>query len=205
VTLPGDRSVAVAVDTEYPADGHITIRVLRSPDTAWTLSLRIPHWAREATVRVAGESRVVGPGWATIQRRFAAGDLITLELPVRPRLTWPDPRIDAVRGCAAVERGPVVLCAESVDLPAHVPLDALRLIPTGDLTERAGTVVAAFHVASAPSGPWPYTTREPVPPGDRDPIVEIPLRPYHDWASRGPSTMRIWLPAPARPGDSPGP
>jgi hypothetical protein len=25
-------------------------------------------------------------------------------------------------------------------------------------------------------------------------MVEVPLVPYHDWANRGPSTMRVWLP-----------
>jgi uncharacterized protein len=23
----------------------------------------------------------------------------------------------------------------------------------------------------------------------------VPLVPYHDWAERGPSTMRVWLPS----------
>ena len=31
-------------------------------------------------------------------------------------MTWPDPRIDAVRGCVAIERGPEVLALESTDL-----------------------------------------------------------------------------------------
>ena len=35
-----------------------------------------------------------------------------------PRLTVPDPRIDAVRGCVAIERGPLVYCIETADLPA---------------------------------------------------------------------------------------
>src|SRR5256885_2551845 len=37
------------------------------------------------------------------------------------RFTWPDPRVDALRGCVAVERGPLVLCAESLDLRTSGP------------------------------------------------------------------------------------
>jgi uncharacterized protein len=32
---------------------------------------------------------------------------------------------------------------------------------------------------------------EPVEQGDE---LDVPLVPYHDWAERGPSTMRVWLP-----------
>ena len=35
-----------------------------------------------------------------------------------PRVIWPDPHIDAVRGCVAIERGPEVLALESTDLGA---------------------------------------------------------------------------------------
>ena len=43
------------------------------------------------------------------------GDKVTLELPLAPRLTAPHPRIDAVRGCLAIERGPLVYCVEQAD------------------------------------------------------------------------------------------
>ncbi|MFI5695486.1 hypothetical protein ACIA58_26780 [Kribbella sp. NPDC051586] len=38
-------------------------------------------------------------------------------------------------------------------------------------------------------------------PGPRTPAgrparsLEVPLIPYRDWAERGPSTMRVWIPA----------
>ncbi len=68
----------------------------------------------------------------------------------------PDPRIDAIRSCVAVERGPLVMCAESVDLP----------------NERH--VEDAVTLATEPT--------------------DVALIPYHQWANRGPSTMRVWLP-----------
>lgn len=188
VTLPAGERVAVDVDTAYPADGRVTITVVSSPDTPWTLTLRVPGWATGATL----DSRPVGPGWATVRRVFAAGDVVTLLLPVRPRLTWPDPRIDAVRGCVAAERGPEVLCAESVDLPPGVPLDALFLNPSDGLAERDGVVTASFRVAPAPDHAWPFLDDAPAP--ETTATIDVPLRPYHSWAGRGPSTMRVWLP-----------
>ena len=54
---------------------------------------------------------------------WRAGDRVVLDLPMQPRLTVPDPRIDAVRGSVAIERGPVVYCVETADLPAGVELE----------------------------------------------------------------------------------
>ena len=45
---------------------------------------------------------------------------LVLDLDLSPRVTAPDPRIDAIRGTVAFERGPLVSCIESADLPAGV-------------------------------------------------------------------------------------
>ena len=57
---------------------------------------------------------------------------LTLEMP--PRVTAPDDRIDAVRGCVALERGPLVYCVESADLPPGTELETVALIPDGALS-----------------------------------------------------------------------
>ena len=182
--LPDGRRIGLEVNTRYPEDGRIAVRVTEAPGEPWTLSLRVPHWATGATL----DGRPVAPGTATVRRRFGAGDVVVLDLPVRPRITVPDPRIDAVRGCVAVERGPVVLCAESPDLPAGTALDTVRL--TG-VAERGGEVVAVVRPVVPAGAGWPYglaSSRE------EPRTYEIPLHPYHRWARRGPSTMRVWLP-----------
>jgi DUF1680 family protein len=195
VTLPDGRPVALDVDTDYPTGGRITVRVKDTPGTPWALTLRVPHWATGATLTVDGKRSDAAPGSVQVHRRFVVGEAIVLDLPVQPRLTAPDPRIDAVRGSVAAERGPVVLCVESVDLPPDVSLDALRLDPDTDLVDRAGAVVVTCRVDARDDDDWPYR-RGPAGAGedaDRR-VLEVPLRPYHDWASRGPSTMRVWLP-----------
>jgi hypothetical protein len=192
-TLPDGRGIGLEIDTEYPADGRIAIRIARTPQAPWTLTLRIPHWTSDATIEVDGRLRPVSAGSVQIRRRFTAGEVIILNLSVRARLTMPDPRIDAIRGCAAVERGPIVYCLESTDLPSGVPLDSLRMNASTDLTEHDGTVLATFHVKPAGGDDWPYggaVTTEP------HASLRIPLLPYHRWARRGPSAMRVWIPVP---------
>ncbi|MFI7125701.1 glycoside hydrolase family 127 protein [Nonomuraea sp. NPDC050153] len=195
--------LAVRVETGYPWTGSVSVRVLE--DGEGRIGLRVPAWAREATLaRVPVSSpeaplaespavRPVDPGYAYVEGPWRAGDEIRLELPMAPRWTFPDRRIDALRGSAAVERGPLVYCAESV---ADEP-------PLGDVTarvrppvEREADGVVELEVeaslGSGDGGGWPYAPASDGQPGGTD--VRLRLVPYHRWGNRGPATMRVWLP-----------
>jgi DUF1680 family protein len=193
------RAVALEVQTEYPHDGRVRVVVRETPADPWTLSLRIPSWALGARMRVIDDAGIETvtteqPGYASVTRSFAKGDVVEVELPMDPRFTSPDPRIDAVRGCVAIERGPEVFCLESVDLDE----------PRGDLSEIAVDTSSApvFHdggvfVVGAKrtvhENAWPYgPVATSTAPQCRE--SEVRLIPYHDWSNRGPSTMRVWIP-----------
>lgn len=219
-SLTGGLGIALRVRTDYPSGGTVTVRIDRSPAHPWTLSLRVPAWAAGAPawlVSPDGVRRPVTPGTTAVTRIFRPGDEIRLELPVAPRWIHADPRIDAVRGTVAVQRGPLVYCAESVDLPDGHEVDAIRVDtsadpedgPGGDGTQgTGGTVVVAGEVAvqaGQSEAAWPY---EPLghPTGQRSVRpTGIVLVPYHAWADRGPSTMRVWLPTTAEEGRSESP
>uniref|UniRef100_UPI002617B772 glycoside hydrolase family 127 protein n=1 Tax=Streptomyces luteogriseus TaxID=68233 RepID=UPI002617B772 len=129
-SLASGQTVALRVRTDYPSGGSVTVRVGRSPDHPWTLSLRVPSWTRGATAWLVdpdGVRRPAAPGTAEVTRVFRPGDEIRLELPVTPRWIGADPRVDAVRGTLAVQRGPLVYCAESVDLPGGRDVDVVRV------------------------------------------------------------------------------
>ncbi|MDG4824658.1 glycoside hydrolase family 127 protein [Asanoa sp. WMMD1127] len=170
----------IAVRTHYPWDGRVDVSVMRSPQRPWTLALRVPGWCAGATLAVAGQEPLpVAAGYAERTRVWAPGDRVTLDLPLPARCTEPDPRVDAVRGCVAFERGPIVYCVESADLPETVDVDDLRWDP-------AREVVAV---------PRPELGEEWVG-------LDVPVTgggvasaiPYHAWANRGPGGMRVWLP-----------
>jgi uncharacterized protein len=211
-SLAAGREVGVAVRTDYPATGTITCRITRSDTNQarpWTLTLRVPAWAGSAElVEPDGKRQRVGVGTATVTRAFAVGDEVRLELPMTPRWVVADPRVDAVRGTRAVERGPVVMCVESVDLPDDLDVDAVRLDPSVPPADHDGTVsVAGTLQRSKDDRPWPFRDvaaedEEPHGPalgdGHERSAIEIPLVPYHSWARRGPSTMRVWMPVAER-------
>ncbi|AXL13265.1 glycoside hydrolase family 127 protein [Microbacterium foliorum] len=173
-SLPDGRAVAFDVATGYPVDGTIRITVVE--DAEFVLTLRVPSWASGAALRVttgAGVSEEpVLPGTVAVERAFRVGDVVELVLPLVARVSTPDPMIDAVRGCVVVERGPEVWALESVDFGA----DVAEAVVAGDPVEVEGRVALPLRRRSS---------------GD---VATVPLVPYHDWAQRGPSTMRVWVP-----------
>ncbi|MGX9347154.1 glycoside hydrolase family 127 protein [Microbacterium sp. KNMS] len=195
-TAVAGHDVALHVETDYPAAGDIRVTVDAAADAEWTLSLRVPSWAVGAALEVRSadggvQTLAAEPGYATVRRAFSAGDVVTLRLPVAPRLTRPDARIDAIRGAVAVERGPEVLALESVDLPEGIGVDVVAIDPDAPLREEDGRVVARLAIRRPVDLPWPFGDPEVA---DEEQIVNVPLIPYHEWAERGPSTMRIWIP-----------
>lgn len=172
--LPDGRIVALGIETDYPADGGIRLTI--AEDGEFALTLRVPSWATGARVRVHTDDGLiehpVAPGTVEVRRAFHAGDVVELTLPLIVRTTSPDPRVDAVRGSIAVERGPEVLALESIDFGG----DVVDAVAAGEPSEADGRV------------------RLPLRDRSSGEIVDAALVPYHDWAQRGPSTMRVWIP-----------
>ncbi|NLT56178.1 MAG: glycoside hydrolase family 127 protein [Actinomycetales bacterium] len=200
------------IETAYPWRGRVGVRVAGTGDRPWELSLRVPSWAAGARLETPDGTRVVGPGYARVSRRWRPGDRVRLDLPVRPRWTAADPRIDAVRGCLAVERGPLVYCTESVDVGPAGSVDVgpagsvdaapeallgvdraapIHEHPVAGLGEDVVGLTVTASMARVPVGGWPFG-EIPVAPRRWRPLTLIP---YHLRAHRGPAAMRVWLPA----------
>ncbi|MBB5867308.1 DUF1680 family protein [Allocatelliglobosispora scoriae] len=191
--------VELAVATDYPWDGRVGISVARAPAT-WRLALRIPAWSRTTTVLVDGTPVPVTPDERGYLVLSNPREHVELRLDLAPRLVFPHPRIDAVRGCAAVERGPLVYCFEQADQSADVdelaliPGTELRVVGMQDLPGVGRTVLieADARAIHQPSGGLPY--------GDHPPpastAVTATAVPYFQWDNRDGGAMRVWLPHP---------
>ncbi|MBN0038588.1 glycoside hydrolase family 127 protein [Cellulosimicrobium cellulans] len=196
VELDAGGHLSVRVETRYPADGAIQVTILDAPERKVTLRLRVPEWGHGATlIDAAGQERLVAPGWATVCTVLRAGDTVRLNVPVEPRFTWPDPRIDALRGTVAVEKGPLVLCLESADLPAGVTIENVRVDVGGrPRLEGDGALLRARTVRHHPTehSSLPYFSVRPTVTLREE--FAIALVPYHRWAEHAPGTMRVFLP-----------
>jgi uncharacterized protein len=170
----------LSVQTAYPWDGKVTVDIVRTPERPWTLTLRVPAWCASASVTVLDADPVPAPPGAFSETRaWRAGDRLVLNLDLAVRLVEPAPRVDAIRGCVAFERGPIVYCVESADLPDDLVLEDIRVDPS-----RPATAVPRPDLGEDVVG-----LSLPVSHGP-----DVPAIPYYAWANRGVGGMRVWLP-----------
>ena len=218
-TITG-AGLTVETDTSYPWDGLVTLRVTSAPEEERELALRVPAWSAAVAVDTAGlavhgpdqsPARVPVPPdrYLRLRRAWRTGDEVRLRPDMTPRWTYPDPRIDAVRGCAAIERGPLVYCLEQTDQEARLDelsvlagagLDNTGLDNTG-LAEQAVTLpgIGATIQVTAPGRHVPAgaAVAVPAPAGTEDRAVTLTAIPYFQWDNRGPGAMRVWIPVAA--------
>jgi hypothetical protein len=199
--IPDVGSVELAIRTEYPWSGRVTVEVVASPEAQWTLALRIPSWARAASVD--GETVSAGR-YVELTRPWRAGEQVLLELDMAPRVTLPNPRIDAIRDCVAIERGPFVYCFEEADLPEGVELAGVTIDPAGSpadgdaQNELAGVPTVTVAASVTDLDDWLDAIYRDAPsvavtaPGTTAALQAIP---YFTWANRRPGAMRVWTPA----------
>lgn len=192
--------IGLRVSTDYPWSGGIEIEIEETPPVDWVLSIRQPAWADGATAAVRGGPEFARRGgYLVVEHRWRQGDVVEVHLPMSPRWTTADPRVDAVRGCSALERGPLVYCLEEVDLPPEVDLDAVAW-PSPD--RRLAEEIALSDLPSVQVGlavPGCGTVFSPPSEGSSpaDGLCGEQLRvraiPYFAWGNRELGAMRVWV------------
>ncbi len=129
------------------------------------------------TVTVNGTALEVSVdnGYVAIDREWDAGDTIRLSLPMRIRRIIAHPKATADEGRVAIERGPIIYCAEFEDNDFGV--GKLKLPDSAELesTFEDGFFGGAVTITS-----------------NSDPRIK--LIPYYLYSNRGKGWMRVWLP-----------
>ena len=212
LTVPvGAGMVALSVRTGYPTNGAVRITVDEASEGDWTLALRRPGWCRQFDLTVNGDPVDVSAnarGYLEITRRWRAGDVVAYTMAMPLRLTVAHPAVDAVHGMAAIERGPDrVLLRERRPAVHCGPRTGWSSTSTRALTEEVRddlpggpAVVARVPAVARDDSQWSRTGWATLgdEPDRHDTDVVLTAIPYHLWANRGPSVMRIFTPI--RPG-----
>ena len=201
--------LGIRQETRYPWDGRVRIVVEPAHPAELALHVRVPGWAQgrpvpsdlyryaeaetEAfTLAVNGEpvKPEIVRGFAVLRRTWKAGDAVELSLPMPVRRVLSHDKVAADSGRVALERGPVVYCAEAADnggrafnlvLPDDAPLQAdHRPDLLGGVTVVTGRALALQASEDGRS----VATRE----------QDFLAVPYHAWAHRGDGEMAVWLP-----------
>ncbi len=185
--------------TEYPWDGSVKIRVRQAPSDG-TIYLRIPPWAKGYTISVNRDpiDTVARTSvYMAIRRNWQPGDVIHFDLPMTARLMRAHRRVDATHGQIAVQRGPMVYCLESPDLPAGVDVSeivvpySIRLEAKYEADLLGGVVTLNGTALRLPRDDSALYTELPQ---QRPELIAIKLIPYFAWKNRSISQMTVWMP-----------
>jgi DUF1680 family protein len=198
--LAGGR-FALTEKTDYPWAGLVEFTVDKAPPREAALMLRIPAWAQGASLQAGAdpERKVAAGAYASVRRVWKAGDRVTLNLPMQPRLVVANPYVESVRNQVAVMRGPLVYALESPDMPSGIRVSEVALAPDARFRERfdkgllGGVLTLQAEARVRAEGDWSnllYKALRPEPARS----VDIQMIPYYAWANRGLSHMTVWIP-----------
>ena len=193
----GQESLAVTQRSTYPWSGEIRLQVTAAPASERGLFLRIPGWAGHADFKLNGKAvqPLVEKGYAQLRRRWSAGDVIELSLPMDVQRLQANPAVAEDRGRVALRRGPVIYCLEQAD--NGIDLDEIYLPASAPVEVRhnpnllGGVSVLTAQALKKPQSSWTGTLYRPSGKPERPvPIVAVP---YSTWGNRAPGKMAVWI------------
>ena len=196
-TVDSGLGWALTCETGYPHGGEVRY-TYHGPERETTLALRIPGWSRRTSLQVNGQeadlSALTKEGYAYLNRAFREGDQITLTLDMAPQWVTASAKVPALSNRAAVQRGPLVYCAEGVDNGGQVL--GLSFAREGALTQEPFDPELLGGVAPVTAQGWRQREPGALYAYGMAPLepAQIRLVPYYAWGNRGLTQMRVWLP-----------
>ncbi len=220
----GGKNVTLRQETDYPWNGDIRLSVDQNKAGLFTMKIRIPGWVKgqvvpsdlyrysnevqqgytitlngQAVMKDGSQPQPGADGYISLTRRWKKGDVVSIHFDMPVRTVVANPRVSDDRGRIAVERGPLVYCAEGADNeginPHHL---LLGKVDSGKWTVESGYAIEnkegdgkTFQVTAitAPAQEASITSDGRLAAKD----VTVRLIPYYAWNHRGAGRMDVWL------------
>lgn len=222
------KSVKLTQQTNYPWDGDITVNVTENKAGTFDLKIRIPGWVKGQpvptdlyyysdgkrlgySVKVNGQdvaANVTADGYYTISRKWKKGDKVSIHFDMETRTVRANSKVEADRGQVAIERGPIVYCAEWPDnnfdimsvLLNQEPQLTLSTMPDGAFI--ADSLKSVLSLYKSQDVVTLTTNAQSLKFGSDGKLSvsdqTLKLIPYFAWAHRGNGNMKVWLPQDVR-------
>ena len=209
------KGITLEQQTQYPWDGDIAIKVAANKAGQWAMKVRIPGWVRNEVVpsnlyeftdnlrpqyniTVNGNAvngKLTDDGYFTIDRKWKKGDVVRVHFDMDPRTVRANNNVEADRGFVAIERGPLVYCAEWPDNDFDIMGALVNQSPK--MTVEDGTLhakekkVADYYIKVIKTDAQLLSFDKQGRLNTED--VKLSLIPYYAWCHRGSGKMRVWL------------
>ena len=209
------KGIILEQQTQYPWDGDIAIKVAANKAGQWAMKVRIPGWVRNEVVpsnlyeftdnlrpqyniTVNGNAvngKLTDDGYFTIDRKWKKGDVVRVHFDMDPRTVRANNNVEADRGFVAIERGPIVYCAEWPDNDFDIMGALVNQSPK--MTVEDGTLhakdkkVADYYIKVIKTDAQLLSFDKQGRLNTKD--VKLSLIPYYAWCHRGSGKMRVWL------------
>lgn len=201
------KKIVLEQETSYPWNGDIRLKITQGSQE-FAMKLRIPGWVRgevlpsdlyayadnqKLSYRVSVNGQEVKSeldnGYISIARRWKKGDVIEMHFDMLPRLVKANGKVTDDRGRVAVERGPLVYCAEWADNKFNVHTVLLNQHPQFRVVEKP-ELLNGINQITTEAQALSYDKAGKLVTKD----VVLTLIPYYAWAHRGEGEMDVWLP-----------
>lgn len=194
----GDQVMKLSQETNYPWSGDVMITVQNETPITANMKVRIPGWVgneavpsdlytfldqqeQAVSISVNGEqvSYEMEKGYAVIPGAWKQGDVLSIQLPMEVKALKSHPNVTENTGKIAIQRGPLVYCAEAIDNEGH----AL------DIGIAGSDSFTATHMPDLMTGVT-VLDGEGMIGANAKPVR---LVPYFAWSHRDIAPMAVWL------------
>lgn len=194
-----DATVELEQKTDYPWDGRIVFSVKKA--ASFKLALRIPEWVETFSVKINDtmiEPEIIS-GYAVLENNWRDNDEIILELPMKAQFMCANPLVREDCGKVAIQRGPVVYCAEEVDNGKNLHL--LQVDTKAEIKENFEPDLLGGVISLSVEGirqksalNWQNKLYQPLSKSDDFSVkTDIKFIPYFTCLNRGEGEMAVWL------------
>lgn len=203
------KNVTLEETTRYPWDGDISIKIAKTKAKQFRMMVRIPGWVRNEVVpsdlysyadgkklgykvsvngiEVSGE---LENGYLAIDRKWKKGDEVRIHFDMAPRMVKADRKVVADRGRLAIERGPIVYCAEWPDNKFNIFHFVLNKKPHFNVIEQP-LLIGGIKQLVVDGRLLSFGDDGKLQAKD----AMLTMIPYYAWAHRGQGNMQVWIPS----------
>jgi DUF1680 family protein len=204
-----NKTIGIRQENNYPWEGNLRFTIDTSSPLDFRILVRIPGWAKETAVpsdlykfsgalskpvviRVNGKRVEYSSekGYALLSKKWKKGDVIEIDLPMEVRTVSANENIKDDLGKIALQRGPLMYCAEWPDNNGKVSNLILPVGSTFNATFKPDLLNGIVVVESKANAIAVDEKNNSVTTTAQD----FKAIPYYAWAHRGKGEMMVWIP-----------